>query len=41
MHFIFRDDEHAIKVLGDPQVIAAMRELYAAKVKGAHMLALG
>jgi len=41
IHFIFRDENHAIKVLGDPQVIAAMRDLYAAKIKGAHMLGLG
>jgi tripartite ATP-independent transporter DctP family solute receptor len=41
IHFIFRDEAHAIKVLGDPKVIAAMRELYAAKMKGAHMLGLG
>ena len=41
IHFIFRDEAHAIKVLGDPTVIAAMKELYAAKIKGAHMLALG
>ena len=38
IHFIFRDEAHAIKVLGDPDVIAAMKELYAAKMKGAHML---
>jgi tripartite ATP-independent transporter DctP family solute receptor len=41
IHFIFRDEAHAIKVLADPQVIAAMKELYAAKMKGAHMLGLG
>jgi len=41
IHFIFRDEAHAIKTLGDPGVIAAMRELYAAKMTGAHMLALG
>ena len=40
IHFIFRDDAHAVKVLTDPTVIAAMRELYATKVKGAHMLTL-
>ena len=28
-------------MLGDPTVIAAMKDLYAAKIKGAHMLALG
>jgi tripartite ATP-independent transporter DctP family solute receptor len=41
LHFIFRDEAHAIKVLGDPSVIKAMKELYAAKMKGAHMLGLG
>lgn len=41
IHFIFRDEDHAIKVLGDPAVIAAMKELYAAKIKGAHMIGLG
>src|SRR3954467_6349427 len=41
LHFIFRGPEHAVKVLTDPKVIAAMREMYAAKVKGAHMLTLG
>ena len=41
LHFIFRDEKHAIKVLGDPMVIAAMKDLYAAKMKGAHMLGLG
>ena len=41
LHFIFRDEAHAIKVLGDKAVIAAMKELYATKIKGAHMLALG
>jgi tripartite ATP-independent transporter DctP family solute receptor len=41
VHFIFRGPEHAVKVLTNPQVISAMRELYAAKVKGAHMLTLG
>ena len=41
IHFIFRDENHAIKVLGDPKVIAAMHDLYAAKITGAHMLGLG
>ncbi|HZQ13221.1 MAG TPA: TRAP transporter substrate-binding protein [Pseudolabrys sp.] len=41
IHFIFQNEAHAIKVLGDPKVIAAMRDLYAAKIKGAHMLGLG
>jgi tripartite ATP-independent transporter DctP family solute receptor len=41
IHFIFRDESHAIKVLGDPKVIAAMHDLYAAKITGGHMLGLG
>jgi tripartite ATP-independent transporter DctP family solute receptor len=41
VHFIFRGPEHAVKVLTNRGVISAMRELYAAKVKGAHMLTLG
>jgi TRAP-type transport system periplasmic protein len=41
IHFIFRDEAHAIKVLGDPSIIAAMKDLYAAKIKGAHMIGLG
>jgi TRAP-type transport system periplasmic protein len=41
IHFIFRDEAHAIKVLGDAKVIAAMKELYGVKVKTAHMLGLG
>jgi TRAP-type transport system periplasmic protein len=41
IHFIFRDENHAVKVLGDPKVVAAMRDLYGAKITGAHMLGLG
>jgi tripartite ATP-independent transporter DctP family solute receptor len=41
IHFIFRDENHAMRTLADPKVIAAMRELYAAKIKGAHMIGLG
>jgi TRAP-type transport system periplasmic protein len=41
LHFIFRGPDHAVKVLTDPTVIAAMRDMYASKVKGAHMLTLG
>ena len=41
IHFIFRDKAHAIKVLGDEKVNLAMKDLYAAKMTGAHMLALG
>src|SRR3954451_5168423 len=41
LHFIFRGPDHAVKALTDPGVITAMREMYASKVKGAHMLTLG
>jgi tripartite ATP-independent transporter DctP family solute receptor len=41
LHFIFRGPDHAVKVLTDPKIITAMREMYASKVKGAHMLTLG
>ena len=41
IHYIFRDEGHAIRVLGDPAVIAAMKDLYAARMKGAHMQGLG
>ena len=39
IHFIFRDENHAIKTLGDPTVIAAMRDLYAAKSNTARRVA--
>jgi tripartite ATP-independent transporter DctP family solute receptor len=40
IHFIFRNEDHAIKALGDPGVTAAMREMFESKVQGAHMLTL-
>ena len=41
IHFIFNGENHAMKVLSDPKVIVAMRDLYAAKITGAHMIGLG
>jgi tripartite ATP-independent transporter DctP family solute receptor len=41
IHFIFNGENHAMKVLGDPKVVAAMRDLYAAKITGARMIGLG
>ena len=41
IHFIFNGENHAMKVLSDPKVIATMRDLYAAKITGAHMIGLG
>src|SRR5712691_12246359 len=40
LHFIFRSEEHAAKVLANPAVTAAMKEMYGSKVKSAHMLTL-
>ena len=40
LHFIFRNEAHLIKALGDPDVTAAMKEMFASKVTGAHMLSL-
>ncbi len=40
IHFIFRDEQHAMRALADPGVVQAMREMYAVKIKGAHMLTL-
>src|SRR6267142_6577091 len=40
LHFIFRDEEHLKKVISDPQVVAAFREMVADSVKGAHVMAL-
>lgn len=41
LHFIFRSPDHAVKVLTDQSIIGAMRDMYAVKMKGAHMLTLG
>ena len=40
LHFIFRDESHAIRALGDPGIAAAMRDMFASKVTGVRMLAL-
>ncbi len=40
LHFIFRDEDHLKKVIGNPQVVAAFREMVADSVKGAHVMAL-
>jgi tripartite ATP-independent transporter DctP family solute receptor len=39
VHFIFRDEEHLAKCIGDPAIVAAMKELFS-KVTGAHVLTL-
>jgi tripartite ATP-independent transporter DctP family solute receptor len=40
LHYLFRSEEHLMKSLADPRVIAAMREMFGDTVQGAHVLAL-
>src|SRR5436189_4181506 len=40
LHFIFRDQEHLKKVIANPAVVGAFREMVADSVKGAHVMAL-
>jgi tripartite ATP-independent transporter DctP family solute receptor len=40
LHFIFRGEDHLQRVLRDPGVIGAMKEMVGDSVKGAHILAL-
>lgn len=40
LHYIFRDDEHLAKVLADPAIVKAYRDMVAETVQGAHVMAL-
>ena len=40
LNYIFRSEEHLQRVIADPAISAAMREMYAATVKDGHVLAL-
>jgi tripartite ATP-independent transporter DctP family solute receptor len=40
LHYIFRGEDHLQRALHDPAVIAAMKEMVADSVKGAHILTL-
>jgi tripartite ATP-independent transporter DctP family solute receptor len=40
LHYLFRSEEHLMKSLADPRVVAAMREMFGDTVQGAHVLAL-
>ncbi len=40
VHFIFRDEDHLVKALADPRIIAAMRQMFEDTVQGGHVLAL-
>lgn len=40
LHYLFRDEDHLIKSLGDPRVIAAVKTMFDETVQGAHVLGL-
>jgi len=40
VHFLFRDEDHLVKSLADPRIVAAMRQMFEDTVKGGHVLAL-
>ena len=40
VHFIFRDENHLVKALADPRIIAAVRGMFEETVQGGHVLAL-
>jgi tripartite ATP-independent transporter DctP family solute receptor len=40
VHFIFRDEDHLVKALADPRIIAATRQMFEDTVQGGHVLAL-
>ena len=40
LHYIFRSEDHLMKVLADPGVNKTMRDMFDETVKGAHMLTL-
>ena len=40
IHYLFRSEDQLIKAIGDPRLIAAVREMFDATVKEGHVLAL-
>jgi tripartite ATP-independent transporter DctP family solute receptor len=40
IHYLFHSDQQLIKAIGDPRLIAAVREMFDATVKDGHVLAL-
>src|ERR1700736_1523809 len=41
LHFLFRNEDHNIKALGDPKVFDAIRDMIDDTVQGIHAIALG
>ncbi len=40
IHYLFRSEEHLVKAIADPRLVAAVREMFAETVKDAHVLTL-
>jgi tripartite ATP-independent transporter DctP family solute receptor len=40
LHFIFRNEDHLVKALADPRIVAATRAMFEDTVQGGHVLAL-
>ena len=40
LHYLFRDEQHVMHALADPRVVAAMKDMFADSVQGAHVLGL-
>ena len=41
LHFLFRDENHMVKALGDPKVFEAIRDMIDQTVQGIHVIGLG
>ncbi len=41
IHYLFRSEEHLVKCIADPRLVAAVREMFAETVKDAHVLSMG
>jgi tripartite ATP-independent transporter DctP family solute receptor len=40
IHFLFRSEDHLVRAVADPEMVAAVREMFADTVKDAHVLTL-
>lgn len=40
IHFLFRSEDHLVKAIADPRLVAAVRDMFAETVKDAHVLTL-
>ncbi len=40
LHYLFRDENHLVKALADPRVVAAVRKMFDDTVQGGHVLSL-